>query len=228
MAEILQLFTIERRLYPPDAIPWAFLLTESNLQRLRERYKLKTLGQEVGPAGAIAGLTGTGGEFSAASGLQVIEQLILQPTVIHVQISGGSDIADEFVTHLVQVLCEIGNNNNILQVQETTRTYQTVAIAKLRLPSECLFSEKIREFLTEVVRPKVVLPGGQPDIVLERLSWAVRYKMDTTDFMYIPKALTIEPRQGSKPGDMIYYTVSPTQSRIHLELLETLESKFRE
>lgn len=228
MAEILQLFTIQRRLYPPDAIPWAFLLAESNLQRLRERYKLKALGQEVGPAGAIAGLTGTGGEFSAASGSQIIEQLILQPTVIHFQISGGSEVADEFANHLIQVLSEIGNNKNILQMPETTRTYQTVAIAKLRLPSERLFSEKLREFLTEVVRPKVVLPGGHPEILLERLSWTVRYKMDTTDFMYLPKAITIEPRQGSKPGDMIYYTVSPTQSRIHLELLETLESKLLE
>lgn len=228
MAEILQLFTIQRRLYSPDAIPWAVLLAESNLQRLRERYKLKTLGQEVGPAGAIAGLTGTGGEFSASSGLQAIEQLILQPAVIHVQISGDSDVADEFVNHLIQLLCEIGNNKNILQTQETTRTYQTVAIAKLRIPFHRLFSEQLREFLTEVVRPKVVLPAGDPEILLERLSWAVRYKMDTTDFMYLPKAITIEPRQGSKPGDMIYYTVSPTQSRIHLELLETLESKLRE
>lgn len=226
MPEILHMVTIERRLYRPDAIPWSFLLAETNLQRLRERFKFKALGQELGPAGAIARMTGTAGEFSTAGTLQVVEQLVLEPTVLHVQITGGSDVADSFLADLTGVLCEMGNSQNIAQARELTRTYQTVAIAKLRIPFDALLSERVLAYLTEEVKPRVVLPNGQPEIILERLSWSVRYKMDTTDFLYIPKTITIEPRQGSGPTELIYYTVSPTDAKTHLELLEKLESRL--
>jgi len=224
--EVLQTFTIKRRLYPPDAIPWALLLIESNVQRLRERYKFKLLTQELDPNGVVARLSGASGEFSTSNGLQAIQQLIIEPAVLHAQISGGSDVADGFVGDLVEALSEIGNSRILPETPEITSTYQTIAIAKLRLPSELLFSEKLRTYLNEDVKPKLVLPDGEPEIRLQSLSWGVRYKMESTDFHYLPKLITIEPRQGSRPSDMIYYTVSPTDSKTHLELLNKLESRF--
>ena len=226
MPDVLQIFTVERRLYPPDAIPWALLLIESNVQRLRERYKFKLLTQELGPNAVVARLSGASGEFSTSNGLQVIQQLIVEPTVLHAQISGGSDVADGFVGDLIEALSEIGNSRIFTETPEITRTYQTIAIAKLRLPFELLFSDRLRTYLHEDVKPKLVLPEGEPEIRLQSLSWGVRYKMDSTDFHYLPKLITIEPRQGSRPSDTIYYTVSPTDSKTHLELLSKLESRF--
>jgi len=226
MPEILQTFTIERRLYPPDAIPWAVLLTESNVQRLRERYKFNVLTQDLGPNAAVARLVGTTGEFSALNGRQVVQQLVIEPTVLQAQTSGGSDVADGFIADLVEALCEIGNNRMLAETPEVARTYQTIAIAKLSLPFESLVSEKLRTYLDTDVKPKVKLPNSEPEIRLQNLSWSVLYKMESTDFQYFPKVITIEPRQGSKPSDMTYYTVSPTDSKTHLELLKKLESRF--
>jgi hypothetical protein len=228
MPEVLQIFTILRRLYSPDVIPWALLLIESNVQRIRDRYKFKLLTQEVGVNGVVARLSGATGEFSTTSGLQVIQQLIVEPTVLHLQISGGSDVADRFANDLVESLSEITNTRIFAEAPEITRTYQTIAIAKLRLPVGLLFSDGLRTYLNEDVKPKLMLPEGEPEIRLQSLSWAVRYKMESTDFHYLPKLITIEPRQGSRPSDMIYYTVSPSDSKTHLELLEKLESKFHQ
>ena len=226
MPEILQTFTIERRLYPPDAIAWAVLLTESNVQRLRERYKFNVLTQDLGPNAAVARLVGTTGEFSALNGRQVVQQLVIEPTVLQAQTSGGSDVADGFIADLVEALCEIGNNRMLAETPEVARTYQTIAIAKLSMPFELLVSEKLRTYLDTDVKPKVKLRNGEPEIRLQNLSWSVLYKMESTDFQYLPKVITIEPRQGSRPSDMTYYTVSPTDSKTHLELLKKLESRF--
>jgi hypothetical protein len=226
MSDVLQIFTIKRLLYPPDAIPWALLQAESNLQRLRERYKFKLFTQELGPNGPTARLNGANGEFSTKKGLQAIQQLIVEPTVLQAQISGGSDVADAFLGDLIEALSEIGNSRILVETLETTHTYQTIAIVRLRLPFERLLSERLHGYLSEEMKPKLVLPDGEPEIVLQNLSWTVRYKMETTDFQYLPKLITVEPRQGSKPSDMIYYTVSPTDSKTHLELLNSLESRF--
>src|SRR5712692_7311558 len=128
MPEVLQMFTISRRLYSPDAIPWALLLMESNVQRLRERYKFKALTQELGPNGLVARVSGATGEFSTENGLQVIQQLIVEPTVLHAQTSGGSDVADRFVSDLIEGLCDIASTRTLADTQEVARTYQTVAI----------------------------------------------------------------------------------------------------
>ena len=61
------------------------------------------------------------------------------------------------------------------------------------------------------------------DVSLAHMTWGVTYRMKTKDFVYLPKALTIEPRGGAKPGERIYYTVSPTDTKTHKELLRKFE-----
>jgi hypothetical protein len=89
-----------------------------------------------------------------------------------------------------------------------------------------MFSDPVRRFLNEDVAPKVKLPDADAQIALERLGWKITYKTQSTDYLYLPKVLTIEPRAGSNPSEMLYYTQSPTDFKTHKDLLEAFEKSF--
>src|SRR5271157_552813 len=173
MPEILQAFSIERRLYTPEGIPWALLLAESNIARLRDRYKLKAFQQEVTPAGLVARLVGVGGEFVSGPGTQAVQQLAIEPTTVQVHVTGDSEDADAFLSDLGKVLYEIDPLGNFSKAKEVARTYQTMAVVRLSVPFDALLSAKVLRFLEESVKPVLAVPRGQPEISLERLSWSV-------------------------------------------------------
>lgn len=224
MAEVLRTVSIERRLFGPDVIPWTALLTESALERLRERYKLRILVQEQSPQAAAIRLVAGAGAFVLNGAAQTIEHLILEPALAHVQVVGTSEVADSFMEDLGTFLAELEPESDFSR--ELTRTYQTIATVKLRVPFDALFSTKLNDYMRTVVTPALNLNQAQAEVKLEHLSWSVRYKMETTDFSYIPKAITLEPRQGSPASESLYYTQSPTKSTEHLQLIEKLEESF--
>jgi hypothetical protein len=222
--DVLKIVSIERRLYGPDVIPWTSLLTESALAQLRERYKFRGIAQEQSSQGVLMRLSGVTGEYSADGKSQAIEQLIIEPALMHVQIGGESETADSFLESLASFLSEIRPVSDFSR--ELTRSYQTIATAKLRVPFDALFSKELHNYLNRIVKPKVKLAKAEPEITLEHLSWSVRYRMETTDFSYAPKAITLEPRQGSPASEMLYYTQSPTKSKEHLALIAEFEKTF--
>ena len=111
-------------------------------------------------------------------------------------------------------------------MQQYTTTYQTIAIVKLGVPFEALLSERLREFLAKKAQPMLNLPDAESHIQLAHLSWQVTFKTDSSDYIYQPKALALEPRMGSKPSDNLYYTQSPTDFAGHMELLQEFEAMF--
>jgi len=228
MAEIVKVSTIERHLFGPDAIPWAQLKLPSNLQKLQARYKFAEIRQGTDPSGNIIQLTGVGGEFILEDVPCAVEQLILEPNAMQFQIAVSSDQSLEFFQDVTKFLVEIDTTKVFSSAQERTKTYQTVVTARLAVPSDALFSDPVRRFLKEDVSPRIKLPDTDAQIALERLAWKITYKTQSTDFLYLPKTLTIEPRAGSNPSEMLYYTQSPTDFKTHKGLLEAFERSFAE
>jgi hypothetical protein len=225
MAEFIQTATIARRLFLPDAIPWSSLLAESNLEKLRSRYKLsEVIPQFQDPATGIQPqVFSLRGEFVASGKTLLIQQLLIQPTVVQFQIDGNSDEADVFMLDLGILFVEIDPNKRYSDTSELTRTYQTIAVVKLSVPVSALFSDRFSHFLTDVVTPRLTPQNTEIDVRLLAVRWTVTYRLPTPDFTYLPKPLVIEPRQGSRPSDMLYFTQSPTDFKTHKELLEALE-----
>jgi hypothetical protein len=226
MPEILQVFTIERRLYGEEAIPWTYLLLPSNLQSLRDRYKFGQIGQQSGPGTTPGQVVATGGEFRVGEAAQALEQLVIEPAAIQFQISTDSKGADALFSDLGEFLRQVDPNKNFADSKERARTYQTVAVARLAVGFASIFSDAFLRYLERAVAPRVRLPDSEVDLGLERLSWGVRYKTQRADLMYIPKPLTIEPRRGTKESDRIYYTQSPTDFPTHVELLDEFEKSL--
>ncbi len=228
MAEVLQVFTIQRRLFKPDAVPWPYLVLQSNLGLLRERYRFTQLGlsQPSDTLPAIARVVAKTGEFKIGDKLQAVEQLLIEPTVVQFQISADSSAADLYFDDIASFFTQIDPNKVFSLANEQTRTYQTIVIARLTAPFDAILSGSFRSFLRDTVVPRFRLADTDVEVDLEHLSWAVKYRPQSTEFTYIPKVLTIEPRHGTKEADRIYYTLSPTDFKTHMELLKAFEKSF--
>ena len=232
MAEFVEIATIARRLYLPDVVPWSKLFVEHNLELLRERYALDQLNPimpQIGmPMGADVPVPVTGqlfalrGSFRVEETVVAFEQLSIQPTIVQVQIGGDAEFADKFLDHLSGFFREISPERDYSRKSELSRSYQTVAIARLSFAAEAMFSRQFSKYL-EAIKPRLSPSDTKIDLRLNTLRWVVTYRPETTDFIYQPKFLTIEPRQGSRPNDRLYYTQSPVDFKTHKELLESLE-----
>jgi hypothetical protein len=226
MAEIVNVSTIERHLFGPDAIPWQHLKLPSNLQKLQDRYKFPEIRQGVDGQENVIQLKAAGGEFLIEEVPRAVEHLLLEPNAVEFQLSVGSDKSGLFFEDLVRLLVEMDPNRAFSNQREYVRTYQTIVTARLSIPFEALLSEPLRRFLRESVPQRVSLPDSVADIRLERLGWKISYKTQSTEFLYRPKHLTIEPRAGSDPEEQLYYTQSPTEFKTHIEMLEEFEKSF--
>jgi hypothetical protein len=226
MAEIVNVSTVERHLFGPDAIPWQHLRLPSNLQKLQERYKFSEIRQGVDPQGNIVELRTSGGEFTQEDFPNAIEYLVLTPNVVEFQSSVTSEKSGLFFDEVMRFLTDIDPNPASLKQREYAKTYRTMVTARLSVPFDALVSDRLNRFIRESVEPRVRLPDSVAEVTLEHLSWKVMYKTQSTDFVYLPKQLTIEPRAGSNPKEQLYYTQSPTDFKTHMEMLGEFEQRF--
>jgi hypothetical protein len=225
MAEFIQVATIVRKLFLPDVLPWPFLVTETSLEKLRSRYKFNDLAHNANnPAGGVPPQIGaTKGEFVLDGTALVVEQFFIQPAIVQFQIAGNSDQADQLTADLSRFFLEIDPHKNYSEARQLTQTYQTIAIARLSVPADAVFSERFSRFLKETAATRITPENTAVDLRLLSLRWVVSYRPDTPDFTYLPKVLAIEPRTGSRPSDMLYYTQSPSDFKTHKELVESFE-----
>jgi hypothetical protein len=214
LAEILEVFSSSRRLYAPDSLPWPQLASSSGVERLRERYRFTG----VQPF-STTHLVAQAGEFAIDKRSIPVQSLVLQPNSVEYQIAGETADGELLYADLVRFIGEIGR----FDVTEYAKTFQTIAIAKLAVSSDQLLSPTMQKYLTEVALPAFEVDQAEPHVQLGNLSWIVSYQTKTTDFFYQPRPFTIEPRAGSRLEDRLYYTLSPTDSKSHVRLLEKLE-----
>jgi len=223
MAEILQLFSITRHLYQPDALPLARLQLESSLQRLKERYRFT--GTAAAPG---VPLLASAGEFlpHGSTSPVPVQQVAFVSNAIEVQVSGDTKTAEELHRDLRAFLAEISGGQKP-SFPEYAMSVQTLAIVRLGIPVEALFSDKLNRYMTNVAIPAFKLADAELHVQLARLQWVVNYTRDATDYHYEPKLFTLEPRFGTRLSDQIYYTQSPTDSETHLRLLEEIENSLK-
>ena len=137
MAEILKVFTISRRLFAPDTIPWPELIIPHGLERVRARYKFNQLAPQLDAAPQIVGDLG---QFSVDGVHFVVEQFLIQPNVLQFQISGDRSVADRFFADFAALARGLDSTRDVSVQSQYTSTYQTVAMAKLSVPFEAMFS----------------------------------------------------------------------------------------
>lgn len=222
MPEIIEVFTVQRRLFAPEALPWTYLATESSRQRLQERYRFGGVNLFPDPTQNSQQIVATLGEFKQENGAHPIQQLLLGPNFVEFQITGPSDVADALFDNLALFIAEVNPARSLVRDAEYAKTYQTVAIAKLNFPREALIPESLREVLRSIPT-RLTREDAEVKIQLQNLAWKVMYQPKETTVQYLARELRIEPREGSRPEDNLYYTQSPSDYKTHLEILEAVE-----
>ena len=222
MPEIIEVFTVQRRLFAPEALPWTYLAIESSRQRLQERYRFGGVNLLPDPTQNSQQIVATLGEFSREKGSHPVQQLLLGPNFIEFQITGPSDVADALFDNLALFIAEVDPGRSLVRDAEYAKTYQTVAIAKLNFPYEALISEPLREVLLSM-RTWLTREDAEVKIQLQNLAWKVMYQPKETTVQYLARELRIEPREGSRPKDNLYYTQSPSDFKTHVEILDAIE-----
>lgn len=221
--EIVSVTTMIRCLFRPDVVPWTDMLAPSNRAKLQSRYKFNEVRQVADPNGNPVQFLFIGGEFSLKGTPRAVEQLVFEPVAIQFQLVTNSDEANSFLEDIFVALAEFRPGGSFSWSLVQTKVYQTTAVARLAVKQTALISEEFRRFIEETASKSVDLPSANAQITLERLGWRVSYQTQSADFLYLPKALTIEPRSGSKPSDQLYFTQSPTEYKKHIELLAEFE-----
>jgi hypothetical protein len=224
MAEIKEQFTIVRRLLPPESLPWSQLILPTVIERLRQRYKFEEIDRPEDEGSDEPPIVANGGEFVMDGIPYGIQQLALEANVVQTHSSGDRRVAELLFNDLKQFILEIDPARVICD--EYLKTFQTIAMAKLSVPFDAVFSKKFLSFRDKVVAKTLSTSSAKAHITQGHLSFKISYISEEAEFIYIPKPLTIEPRSGSKLSDQIYYTHSPTDSDTHRKLLEDFEKSL--
>jgi len=222
MAEILQLFSMTRHLYQPDVLPLAQLQLESSQNCLRERYRFSST------AATGLQLFASGGAFqrTGSSVIVPVQQIVFASNTIDVQVAGDTTSAEELQQDLIRFLSEISTIENP-RFPEYARSVQTLAIVKLDVSIESAFSDKLKSYIANDAFPAFKLEDADVHMQLAHLQWVIGYTRKSTDYGYEPKLFTVEPRFGTRLGDGIYYTQSPTDSETHMKLLQRFEEAMK-
>lgn len=227
MPQILEVFTTERRLFAPETLAWTHIVMESTRERLRQRYNFGQINFIPNPDPNAAQVLAVMGEFKTEADSWPILQLLITPNAVEFQLTGSSMHADIFFEDLAKFIGQSTAQSRLLEEKsEYARTYQTIAVAKLNFRADALISASFNEFLTKSVQRRLERPDAQVEIELQHLSWKISYKTEQTSFWLLPRELRIEPRQGSRPEDNLFFTQSPSDFDTHLKILDSLEREF--
>lgn len=222
MPEILEIVSVQRRLFAPNSIPWHQLALMTWQKELTERYSFNQGGPKLSADGMFVQIVGAGGEFSTDKRTIAVPLLTIEQNVIEFQVAGESSDADIFFSDLEKFIdATLGTS---LIEHQYTLTHQTLTVVRLSAEFRALLSRDILRFLEESAKPELQRADARAELVPAQLRWEVRYAGQDTSFVYLPRPFVIEPRAGSRIADRLYFIQSPTDSVAHRRLVERLDS----
>jgi hypothetical protein len=218
MPEPIDLVSTVRYLFAPSTLPLVPLLLKSNLDGLTSLLSLQNV-QTTADVNQYQLLAGPG----ALDGIAVL-QLIIDANSITLNVGGTRGDLDRVLEALRGFLVRIDPKGRLEKPRIHAITYLTQSTVQLSVPFERLLSRELSDFVHNQ-EPVIqqLSPGAKVSIQLSNLAFQVRFEMGTTDFVYAPKPLTIEPRAGSRAKDRLYFIQTPTDSVEHMRMVASLE-----
>jgi hypothetical protein len=192
--------------------------------------------QALPPMISISAQIGQSADFSNGTfeidGRSVtVESVRIEPRRILISASSTSEDADRIYARLKEILASIDPNKRFSQVEPLSVAQETACTVTLDVPFETFFSEPVRRF-TAALADRLSSPGAKPIVRPANFSIGVNYavtdqRLILQGITFSPKQIVIEPRVGTDPAELRYFTASPTDSDTHLRLVEELESSLR-
>lgn len=229
MKDISNLQVAQIRLYPVDIIPFHMLITNS--EKLQKSWNFKGLAHGVDPEGNITTLRFTDGQMKYNNGFATINTLLImsRKTVLH--IFGNSELADTIYRKLIAELSEYDENKMLENTEPLIKTQETTCVVTLGFSFRDIFSERVNSFLSNELKDKTSNQYSENIVFPAKFQVSVRYKPISDELLMhnialVDKEFVLEPREKTPLEEQRFFTKSPTDSKTHLELIESFEKLF--
>jgi hypothetical protein len=227
MKEIKYLKTTQAMVFPSDDIYFYGLNSEPAIQKILSAYSLSRVPLPPQFPIQLPQLIFQNGIFANDKNTYIIEQLSIDDRKIIINILSSSDISDLFFKELKKLLMSLDLRDDKGSYEPLVRTYETTCILKLDIKLNRLISNvKLNEI------EELIATTHNYGAKISFIPFSVRFQISYNDIpeklvknkiSISDKSLLIELRDKTDPDDQIYFTVSPTDTETHLELLKTIE-----
>ncbi|HPA63285.1 MAG TPA: hypothetical protein PLC67_04975 [Spirochaetota bacterium] len=227
MRDIKLIKTTQINIFPTDDIDFIATSNDSSLKKIESNFVLKPLQMSSLPIQMQQPIILQNGEFNHKGKIYSIEQLVIEQRKIHFSIFANSDISNSFLEELLVLLKSFDTRESIGKYIPLIQTYETVCILPLNIKIEHLITNFDSDKINSIIS-KNNSNGAKISIVPSSIKFQIKYnnipdKLNNNKITIADKALVIELRDMSDPKDQIYYTVSPTDFKTHMQLLESIE-----
>jgi len=225
MKEIKYLKTTQVMIFPSDDIYFHGLNSESSIQKILSSFSLTRI--PMPSQFQIPQLLFQNGAFIKDSKTYIIEQLSIEERKIIINILSSSDISKSFYNELQKLLISLDLREEKGSYVPLICTYETTCVLKLNIKLN-RFSGDIK--LNEI--KEIISKKDNYGSVISIIPNSIRFKISYNDIpekllkikiAISDKSFVVELRDNTDPEDQIYFTVSPTETETHLELLKVIE-----
>ncbi len=233
MKEITDISVKETRAYYPDNIPFSLIKTATNLQVFSKKFRFRDANVEEDDKRSIIGIIFKTGEFTVGKKIYPIDMLAIEANRIIFLISADSSIAGKFYKIIEKEIDLIDTAKQFKIKKPLIKVSETSCVATLDFDYHMIFSKRFNKFISSDV-PKSVKEISEhissveviPSQFALDINLVVKGK-DNKNVTIGTYTMRIEPRWGVNIKDRRFFTVSPCDSNTHIELLSSLENRFK-
>jgi len=231
MKNIQNLHVTQVRIFPEDTIPYQIFSLPEKVKQFKDRYHFA--GEEIPIPLQLPGapklIIFQMGEVKIEDSSTIIDQLQFEGRKMVLEVAASSNVADMVFLDIADFVNKMAGNASLSEERTLTKTEETKCTVFLQIDYWEVFSDKTKWFIKDDLQKAFDRPvfATNPS----KLTFEIIFDQDIDLFRkhrihFVPKPLTIEPREGIPFDEQTYFTCSPFGSEVHLRLIEAFEKLF--
>lgn len=231
MKNIQNLHVTQVRIFPEDTIPHQIFSLPEKFKQFKDRYHFA--GEEIPIPLQIPGspkvIIFQLGEAKVEGSSIIIDRFQIEGRKMVLEVAGSSNVANMVFLDIAGFVNEMAGDASLTEERTLTKTEETKCTVFLQIDYWDVFSDKMKQFIRDDLRKAFDRPvfATNPS----KLTFDIIFDQDIDLFRkhrihFVPKPLTIEPREGIPFDEQIFSTCSPFGSEVHLRLIEVFEKLF--
>ncbi len=227
MKDIKFIKTTQIMIFPSDDIDFYGINNDETLQVIISKYQLSKVTLPAQFSASLPQILLQNGSFRQKQSKFIIEQLIIEERKIVINILSDSDTSNAFYSDLRALLISLDLRQSKGSYKPLISTYETTCILKLNFKFEQLCPQiPIRKLENKI--SKNTTYSSSVSIIPSSLRFQISYdkiprKLLKNKISISDKYFVIELREKTDPDDQFYFTISPTDTETHFELIKILE-----
>ncbi|MBA7657895.1 hypothetical protein ES703_65838 [subsurface metagenome] len=232
MKEIRDLKSTQILIFPIDEIGFSSLQRPDAIKQLQDKYRLKynpPMIFEGIPAGSHS-LLFTNGEFRYENKSYLIERINIEDRRIIIRMASHSKIVDIMFDDLRKLLIELDLRESKPKYEPLVKAEETSCVVKLDFSfTDLLINSPLSDF-NAFLTDKMSSHDFEIEIIPSAIRFKITYSRQPESFRkhkisLSEKDFVLEVRDRTAYEEQLYYTFSPTNSKLHFEFLKELERR---